>query len=325
MSASFDGKLLARPAGKAASAIARVHLDDATAAAKRLGHADDDEALHDFRVAIRRLRVTIRAYPILKEAVPRKQRRRLRKLARATNPGRDLEVQIAWFRDHAKQFTASQRAALRGLRARLRAQQRRERARAETELARRFQKLDHKLRRRLDTAESSGAESETPFRALAAATVSSQAIDLNNRLQRATSGDDSDAPADLHRARIAAKRLRYLLEPLEPELPSEAILLRRLKQLQDLLGEMNDAHVLYARLDREGGAAAAQQVLQRRLAELLATLRDKWLPPSGGGVAELQRDVDAATLRLLGATPHIPLPRSATAKGRRRRRRAVTV
>jgi hypothetical protein len=52
-----------------------------------------------------------------------------------------------------------------------------------------------------------------------------------------------------HRARIEGKRLRYLLEPLRgvPGLGArEAV--RRLKALQDVLGELHDAHVLEAEL-----------------------------------------------------------------------------
>jgi CHAD domain-containing protein len=44
----------------------------------------------------------------------------------------------------------------------------------------------------------------------------------------------------VHRARIETKRLRYLLEPLRGARP----VVDRLKALQDLLGELHDAHVL---------------------------------------------------------------------------------
>ena len=119
--AEFTSELLDRPAVQGACAVALAYLDDATAAALRLGDGSDREALHAFRVAIRRLRVTVRAYPGIHESVPRKQRRRLRELARATNAARNAEVQIAWFNERSARFTPAQRAALAPFRARLRA------------------------------------------------------------------------------------------------------------------------------------------------------------------------------------------------------------
>jgi hypothetical protein len=55
----------------------------------------DPEALHDFRVAIRRLRSCIRAYRTeLQGSVSKQMQRRLRKLTLATNAGRDAEVHL---------------------------------------------------------------------------------------------------------------------------------------------------------------------------------------------------------------------------------------
>ena len=54
--------LLTTPAPGAARRIAVNLLDAASAARERLTDADDAEALHDFRVAMRRLRSTLRAY-----------------------------------------------------------------------------------------------------------------------------------------------------------------------------------------------------------------------------------------------------------------------
>src|SRR5262245_39430662 len=137
------------PALRSASAIALGYLDDAIVAAARLRGKADPEALHDFRVAIRRLRVTIRSYLELRDNVPKKVRRRLRKLAWATNRARDAEVQIAWFNDHAPNLTAEQRGSVTRVRARLRTHRRTELARIRERLDGSFAKLEHKLRRRL--------------------------------------------------------------------------------------------------------------------------------------------------------------------------------
>ena len=68
-----------------------------------------------------------------------------------------------------------------------------------------------------------------------------------------TIADDAHA----HAARIAAKRLRYVLEPLEDELPSASPVIHRLKELQTLLGDFHDSHRLASALLQEYQAAAA--------------------------------------------------------------------
>src|SRR6267143_2102715 len=86
----------------------------------RLRNADDTDALHDFRVAMRRLRSTLRAYqPQLARLVPAKLRRRLRDLARATGEARDVEVQISWLEHQRKELPPARRAGVPWLLARL--------------------------------------------------------------------------------------------------------------------------------------------------------------------------------------------------------------
>jgi len=302
--ANFPSDLLDRPALDAAIVVASRYLDDAVATATRLSDRADAEALHDFRVAVRRLRVTLRAYLSLRDGVPRKHRRRLRKLARATNTIRDAEAQLTWFRDRSARFTASQRAALVALRARLRARLRRAQAHSHGKLQRRFAKLEPRIRRVLTALRSNAGAHEPPFRTIAAATLVKNVMDLRKRL------DDSDAAsaADLHATRIAAKRLRYLLEPVERDIASGARLIDRLKRLQDLFGGLTDAHELRAELrraaelDQPVGIAAATKVLEAEVTGLLATLREDW---STAGV-ELEQDVGAAVGQLRATRPSAP-------------------
>ena len=81
--------LLEMPAPHAVRVIASGLLDDVVAAHARL---DDDEAdaLHDLRVALRRLRSWLRAFrPELSDTVRGRTRRKLSALASATNEARD--------------------------------------------------------------------------------------------------------------------------------------------------------------------------------------------------------------------------------------------
>ena len=82
-----DESLLRGPADRGVRLVALSLLADAQKAGDRLtsasrglyhGTAESNDALHDFRVAVRRLRSWIRAFkPSLRDAVPSKQRRRL--------------------------------------------------------------------------------------------------------------------------------------------------------------------------------------------------------------------------------------------------------
>ena len=86
---------------------------------------------------------------------------------------------------------------------------------------------------------------------------------------------DPEAIEELHDMRIAAKRLRYVLEMSEPVLgPPAAKGAKQAKRLQDVLGEIHDCdehlplverHI--ARL-REEDAAAVQRVAKRNAADL---------------------------------------------------------
>jgi CHAD domain-containing protein len=308
--------LLDRPAGPAAGAIALAFLDDAKAAAARLDDRTDREALHDLRVAIRRLRVTVRAYPGLHERVSKKQRRRLRRLARASNAARDAEVQISWFNQRSARFTKAQRAALAPLRARLRARRRRERAHTQQKLQRWFGKLEPKLRRRLTALQSETGAGEAPFRAVAGATLVTYGADLASKLGGTSPPADARA---LHATRIAAKRVRYLLEPMEGKLTVGGRLVARLKEFQDLLGALTDAHELERVLQdaEEGvGVTAAIKVLRADVVPVLTKLRAAW-PATG---PDLLAPINAVAQRLR-PTP-LPPPSLRRATHRRTRRTA---
>jgi CHAD domain-containing protein len=219
--------LLDKSAVGAATAIVAARLDVLVAECRRLESADDPDALHDFRVALRRLRSAMRAYrPWLGEAASRKLRARLRDLGRTTNEGRDGQVQAAW---------------IEGLRSELGAEA----------LVRRFRKLERPRLRRVRKEVLAVVErirsrlpvdvgDSAPFRDVVRPLFLAHVDDVASRLAAVRDLEQVDA---IHEARIAAKRLRYLLEPLTADLPGAKESLARLERLQDLLGEVHDAHV----------------------------------------------------------------------------------
>src|SRR6266540_3230461 len=98
--------LLDLPAEEAARLIALSLLDRAAAAAARMAEPSDPQALHDFRVATRRLVACLQAYrPEIDGSVSRRIRRRLRRLARVTTRSRDLEVHLIWDRQQEDDLT----------------------------------------------------------------------------------------------------------------------------------------------------------------------------------------------------------------------------
>ncbi len=257
----MDQTLLDRAPEEGARRLALAHLDEAAAAFPRLQDPDDSEALHDFRVALRRLRSHLRAYDAqLDDSLPKKLRRRLRRLAHATGPGRDTEVQIEWLRPKGRQLAASHRGGLSWLLALLDERLRKSYSRLTGRMEEEFPSLERDLRERLSfyrTEINLDPRARHPtFGEVTAGILRVQKAELEKHLSRIEGADDQD---EAHQARISAKRLRYLVEPLAGELPAAAPAVKRLKALQDLLGELHDAHVLENELRNDLSLAASER------------------------------------------------------------------
>jgi CHAD domain-containing protein len=294
MTARLPADLLTRSAEEASRLVALAYLDEAGRAERRLSDPLDSEALHDFRVGLRRLRSCTRAYrPQLKGSVSKRMRRRLRDLTRATNPGRDTEVQLAWLHQQAGQLGPGDTQGLAWLIGRLEGRRYEALDAVTTEVARRFTKLGTKLRPRLQTFQvevRTGRGQERPsFGRVTGELIRTQAGELAERLQAVRKADDV---SEAHTARIAAKRLRYLLEPLLRRVPGSKGLVQRLKEVQDLLGQLRDRHVLADEIaaslaglarnqsDRPSGPEAGLITLQHLAREdagaLFAAFQDRW-------------------------------------------------
>ncbi|HEX2209539.1 MAG TPA: CHAD domain-containing protein [Longimicrobium sp.] len=251
--------LLRLGADRAARWLALRFLDEAQAARVRLDDPGDAEALHDFRVGLRRLRSTVRAYAgRLEGAIGGKDRGRLKALARATGDSRDGEVMIAWMEARRESLSDAERAGLDWLLQRLRARQEKLDRALEREVAHDFARERKRLARRLSTY-TAHVRADDPAEAprmgeVAADLVVEHARELRRKLDASGSIAEQDA---LHEGRIAAKRLRYLLEPFADELPEAAWAVKRLRKMQDTLGEMHDAHVAGQLLNAERAEAEA--------------------------------------------------------------------
>lgn len=271
----------------AAVRLVRTQLDASEQAFARLlanENGKADSALHDFRVALRRLRSTLRAYaPWLGRAADKKLRRRLAVLSDKTNRGRDAEVQTAWIRARMESLPDASREAAETIVLSLGRGRRIDPQRLQVKL----EAIATKLRHRLENLDARDGAFAPVLRVIARR----HADELMLELDRIEGADDRDA---VHAARIATKRLRYLVEPMSPDSPAGETLAR----LQDVLGELHDAHVLDEALseirpdeDESALAVTIDELLRRndeRTADCYETLAKSWL---GGGSETLLANV----------------------------------
>ncbi|HEV7672378.1 MAG TPA: CHAD domain-containing protein [Thermoanaerobaculia bacterium] len=253
-----------RDPDEGARRLALGFLDQATAAQARLADREDTEALHDFRVGLRRLRSTLRTYQdLLAKSVGKKLAKRLKALADSTGEGRDAEVALAWLDAVAQSEeppAPSARPGHRWLRSRLAAV----RDRAYAEIAERieedFEPIAERLRERLSVYRAEVRLDATTVPRRLGEVAAAELSDLAARIEKELATIDSAADEEnAHRARITAKRIRYLLEPFAEESSAARATVKRLKQLQEVLGELHDAHVLERTLAEAASEAGAER------------------------------------------------------------------
>jgi CHAD domain-containing protein len=270
MPARLPPDLLDRSAQEASRLLALSHLDAIDQARDRVGDTRDEQALHDFRVGIRRLRSVTRAYKReLAGSVKGRMRRRLRDLARATNDGRDVEVQLAWLGKQAEHLASNDVPGFFWLVGRLEDRKQKTHDRAVADVARRYQKAAGKLRRalgvlRIELQTGQGQRLAT-FREVTGSLTREQVAEVRDDLGRIQGASDAE---QAHQTRISFKRLRYLLEPIVRRNRRAGALVRRFKEAQDLLGEHHDMHVLSSAIEslRTGGSSSSFSRLDQGLA-----------------------------------------------------------
>jgi CHAD domain-containing protein len=244
--------LLDRPAPEGARWFALARLRGLILERKRLDDPDDAEALHDFRVALRRLRSVMRAYgSLLDDSVSPKIRRRLSRMAEAAGVSRDAEVRLQWINERRDSIEGADRRSIACVEQHLRRERRAGDRNLRRELKRHFSGVTGQLQRRLMryrvTLDAGERRAMPATRELLSQTLLELTSMLRERLDAPTRVGEVRA---LHLARIAAKRLRYALEPLAegrfapPRVARRAgAAVAQLASLQDELGRIHDAHV----------------------------------------------------------------------------------
>jgi CHAD domain-containing protein/CYTH domain-containing protein len=308
--------ILAAPVTESVRRLALGHLDSAAAALDRMDDEDDVEALHDFRVSLRRLRTILRSYrPNFAPEVRMKERRAIRKLARSTGAGRDAEVLLDWLESVRDDLAPSEGPMADRLAAELRAERDWEYGDVLEKVGPRFRKLEKRLRRRLGSfelpAEPSRPGVERSFAATLNHVLPVYAAQLSDAVDAIHTPEDHDA---VHAARIRGKRLRYLVESVATEVDGVDLLVDRLKGLQDALGDLRDAQLLELRVRasdvarRKSRNAVKPGPGDARLGVLLTREQDARFADfeagwRGAAKAGFHGDVEAIRRRIADATP----------------------
>jgi CHAD domain-containing protein len=259
--------------GKALEGLARVAAETRRLVLMAPQQPETVEGIHQFRVSTRRFRAVLEAFPeCFPEAGRRRVRRAIRTAFRASGEvrNRDITLELIAPLDLAGQDIA--RAKLQS-----------ERQVAEKSLAlilERWVAKDFVQRwraRLLPADQPSDALPPDPPETLAA-----RARRVLPEFARAffaagrTAFESGDAET-LHEFRIAAKKFRYSLELFAPLYgPKFRKKLSQLKQLQDLLGEMNDLATAHTLLRNEPGLDQLIQALSEQSTRNREALAEYW-------------------------------------------------
>jgi len=227
--------LLRSPAVHVIASYARRLLSATDAAVARLADADDLEALHDSRVGLRRLRGWLQAFDSQLQ-LRRRQRCVLRRLAQATNPARDAEVCIQWLARLRSQLDTHTQSGVTGFLTYLAALRDNSYRRIRKELPPTWNKLSRRLQHAASAVKDSG-HAHAIFLQAYSASLRDYATDFSATLERARLSPDA---ARIHRVRIAAKKLRYLLESILRWHPQAKGLVKELKALHETTGAIQD-------------------------------------------------------------------------------------
>ena len=283
----FGGAAEPAPAQIAAADLGG-RLSALSAAARRVRHEQDPEAVHDLRVASRRLTAAIDLWtPVLDARGARRARRRTRRMRRDLATLRDLEVLSAIVRERALASTAEARPALEAVLADAERRLSEQRAAApQAASRRRIRRVRRALDRSLRSASSPAAAPSA--RELADAHVGAM---RERAILALETGWSSGNDEDLHAARIRVKRWRYAIEcragistfppvaavgdgpharaaqAADAALPrAEREFLKRLRSLQEALGRIQDLALVREHLE----SAARRALLHSRPADAAA-------------------------------------------------------
>lgn len=219
---------------------------------------NDIEALHDMRVASRRLREALRIYAEIFPAKKLKQAiQGTRRVTRALGLVREVDVNLEQLGSLRQRPTKSSAIGLEYVIAHELTRQRRLRRRMLKKLDRLdLTEMQNDIFKLLERSRQKGFSESMP------PTVRPESISFIGFVRRHIDADLDSVRTDLHRVsahptlrnfhqlRIRIKKFRYSIELLSRALESHRTcrILKHLKALQDELGRLHDRHVLHSRV-----------------------------------------------------------------------------
>jgi CHAD domain-containing protein len=267
--------------------------------------ADDVDAVHDMRVATRRLRAALRLYDDVYPPRGEEVRQQLAELADALGAERDLDLQLAELRTWQAEAPDADRHAFDGLIAAL-GPQRAEARRALVHVFEgdHFESLAANVQRLLaESMEPDRPAAEQPLGEVVPRLVKRQYKKLRRQASEAL---ETMEPVAIHQTRIRGKRVRYAAEFVSEVYGRPAAgFIRAMTEQQDVLGDHQDAQVGIHRLESmveepDLGLSAHQIFLAGRLAQRLddeaADLRERF-PDVYRRVEKCWRDLVRAMAR----------------------------
>ncbi len=275
------------------SALVEQRLGKLTQSLKASHRERSVDAVHDLRVASRRLRAFgVTFGELLGDKLSGRLEQQLRRVTRAVGALRDLDVQVGMLEERVVATSHElERAALEHLLLQLAERRAPVAAKAE----KRLHKLDEAALSRLVRRAAGGVITELASvqgqRGFATALLARLVADA---AEQVPSTDGGEQPERLHRLRIDCKEIRYALEFFEPILGSHfQLLYDRATALQNLLGTYHDLTTLGevmaergGELERKGhhtlgvGVKRAEDAFTDQRQEVLARFRNRGFDPS---------------------------------------------
>jgi CHAD domain-containing protein len=251
----------------------------------------DPEEVHDMRVAIRRLRAALRSFADVLPEGWEGVRDELKWLGGSLSAVRDFDVQFEQLRAWKSSLPQTDQAAMDQLLALLTEQRDQARDALLSSLdSARYSALMQQAQALLDASLPAAAAEPV-------AVWAPRLIEREYRKLRKL-GDPLDShskAADLHRLRIGAKRLRYLVEFVgEGYGQASGRMVRRVIRLQDVLGTHQDAQV---------ASAALRQLLADRRASIepeLAWVMGETAERYANSAAEMRKEFSKAYRGVVG-------------------------
>lgn len=280
-------ELLGQPARLVVRILGRLHLlkvlEEAARLAIRAGEPDpavvpgaapsadeDPEAVHDFRVALRRLRSWLQAFRrFLDDTVTKSSERRLRRLSRVAGEARDLQVQRASLREMAGTGNSAVAAEARRIERRLARDEPLAQRKLLQRIVENLPKSAAKLAAQLQRGELNAGGTTTGAEPTMAAAMAQLLAERLERLERMETSlgrlKRAGQIEPAHEARIAMKRLRYLHEAFGSSSRLAATAVLRLTEVQDGFGRLHDAQILSQRITSHRAKPALRTRLRRNI------------------------------------------------------------